>query len=110
MRGPELLLLDEPLAALHQELKDRVLEYLRRTLRNGASPHYLFATTNRMLNGSLTTSCWSIPVKRSARGHPIKQTRRCFSPLVLENAKAMIVAVSSHRTGGRPHHAFVAGV
>lgn len=31
LRGPDLLLLDEPLAALDQALKERVLEYLKRT-------------------------------------------------------------------------------
>jgi molybdate transport system ATP-binding protein len=29
LRGPELLLLDEPLASLHHSLKDRILAYLR---------------------------------------------------------------------------------
>lgn len=32
LRGPQLLLMDEPVSALDEELKDRVLEYLRRVV------------------------------------------------------------------------------
>jgi molybdate transport system ATP-binding protein len=38
LRGPQLLLLDEPLAALDRALKDRVLDYLKRALREWAIP------------------------------------------------------------------------
>src|SRR5262249_22726006 len=38
LRGPDLLLFDEPLAALHQELKDRVLNYLKRTFEEWRIP------------------------------------------------------------------------
>ena len=38
LRGPELLLLDEPLAALDQELKERVVTYLQRVFREWRIP------------------------------------------------------------------------
>jgi molybdate transport system ATP-binding protein len=38
LHGPTLLLLDEPLAALDQALKDRVLEYLKRTFEEWRIP------------------------------------------------------------------------
>jgi molybdate transport system ATP-binding protein len=41
LRGPELLLLDEPLAALDHELKERVLSYLRRVLQEWQLPTIL---------------------------------------------------------------------
>ena len=41
LRGPELLLLDEPVAALDDELKDRVLVYLRRVIDEYAIPTLL---------------------------------------------------------------------
>jgi molybdate transport system ATP-binding protein len=41
LRGPELLLLDEPLAALDQRLKDRVLDYLQRAIKEWDVPTLL---------------------------------------------------------------------
>src|SRR5262245_2438172 len=38
LRGPELLLMDEPLAALDQSLKDRILTYLERAVREWRVP------------------------------------------------------------------------
>jgi molybdate transport system ATP-binding protein len=38
LRGPELLLLDEPLAALDRTLKERVLEYLKRIFQEWRIP------------------------------------------------------------------------
>jgi molybdate transport system ATP-binding protein len=38
LRGPELLLLDEPLAALDHALKERIVAYLRRTLQEWRIP------------------------------------------------------------------------
>jgi molybdate transport system ATP-binding protein len=38
LRGPELLLMDEPLAALHVELKDRILTYLERAIQEWRIP------------------------------------------------------------------------
>jgi molybdate transport system ATP-binding protein len=41
LRGPELLLLDEPLAALDDELKERVLNYLQRVFQEWRIPTLL---------------------------------------------------------------------
>jgi molybdate transport system ATP-binding protein len=41
LHGPELLLLDEPLSALDEELKDRIIVYLERVLREWRLPTLL---------------------------------------------------------------------
>jgi molybdate transport system ATP-binding protein len=46
LRGPELLLMDEPLAALDQELKDRILTYLEQAVAEWHIPT-LFVSHDR---------------------------------------------------------------
>src|SRR5262249_29539009 len=45
LAGPELLLLDEPLAAIDEELRDRVLDYVERVLEEWRIPT-LYVTHN----------------------------------------------------------------
>lgn len=55
LRSPKLLLLDEPLAALDQPLQERILDYLKRVLRQYQIPTIL-VTHDRAHVEALTTS------------------------------------------------------
>ena len=50
LRGPELLLLDEPVAALDHELKDRVFVYLERLFQEWHMPTLLVCHERRDVN------------------------------------------------------------
>jgi molybdate transport system ATP-binding protein len=50
VRGPELLLLDEPVAALDHELKDRVFDYLERLFQEWRMPTLLVCHERRDVN------------------------------------------------------------
>ena len=47
LRGPEILLLDEPLAALDHELKQRILAYLKQMLQEWRIPTLLVCHEKR---------------------------------------------------------------
>jgi molybdate transport system ATP-binding protein len=63
LRGPELLLLDEPLAALDYELKERVLAYLKRVFQQWRIPT-LFVCHDRNDVGTIADQVVSLGLGR----------------------------------------------
>jgi molybdate transport system ATP-binding protein len=62
LRGPELLLMDEPLAALNQDLKDRILAYLERAIAEWHIPTLFVshdqADVKRLTSNVVTLQGW----------------------------------------------------